>query len=641
MSLQKRFWVALVFTLPLLGLMITMLMGVMVPGERWLSFALTTVVMVVSARPFIDSAWAAAKNHHANMDTLVAIGTLTAYLYSVYALFANLPIYFESAAFIVTFILLGQVLEEKMKHRANGAVAKLMDLQAKDAEVLRDGQFVAVPLADVRVGDTIRVRPGQKVPVDGEIIDGRSTLDEAMVTGESLPVTKTVGDTVIGSTVNQTGTFTFRAAKVGDDTLLAQIVQMVKQAQVSHAPIQKTVDQIANWFVPVVLIAAIVTFTFWYVALGVTAGTALLYAVAVVIIACPCALGIATPTALMVGTGRAAKLGILIKNGEVLETANTVKTVMFDKTGTITVGQPVVTDVVGDKAAVLTVAGALEGASEHPLASAVMAAVKDANVSVPTVTDFSAVTGQGVRGAVDGETAFVGSAQLLPAGVTVPADLAAQMQALQDAAKTVVLVGRGDAVLGLIAIQDVAKETSAAAIASLKAAGYRTAMLTGDNARVARAIANQVGIDDVVADVMPQDKAAAVKAAEHEGPVAFVGDGINDAPALSTATVGIAMGSGTDIAIESGGIVLVKNDLRDVATALELSQKTFQRIKLNLFWAFIYNTVGIPVAAGLLVGLGITLSPALAGLGMALSSLSVVTSSLLLNRVRLDRRQVA
>lgn len=638
MSVRNRFIFSLVFSLPLLVNMIGMPFGFMLPGGAWTQFWLTSAIMAVAAWPFLQSAWASFRHHHANMDTLVAIGTVTAYVYSVYALLTDRAVFFESAAFVITFILLGQYLEARMKDTASNAVGKLMDLQAKDAEVVRDGHPVRVPLAEVQVGDVIRVRPGQKIAVDGEIIEGSSTVDESMVTGESMPVVKKVGDKVIGATLNSNGTFLFRASKVGDDTLLAQIVEMVKKAQTSHAPIQKTVDKIADIFVPVVLIAAIATFAVWYVFLHASLVNALLFAVSVVIIACPCALGIATPTALMVGTGRSAKLGILIKNGEVLEAATTVKTIVFDKTGTITVDQPKVTDIVGDEKTVLQLAASLEAASEHPLAAAVLAQAKVSQVTAAPVTDFKAVEGRGVTGLVAGRSAFIGNSKMID---QLPAALATQMTALQKEAKTVVVVGEDQHAIGLIAIQDTPKASSAPAIAALKQRGYRTVMLTGDNQRVAAAIAQQVGIDDVIADVLPGEKAAAVAKLQADAPVVFVGDGINDAPALTTAAVGIAMGSGTDIAIESGGIVLVKNDLMDVVTALMLARKTFNRIRLNLFWAFIYNTLGIPIAAGVFAGLGLVLSPELAGLGMALSSLSVVASSLLLNRTKLQTKAEA
>ncbi|MDN5954372.1 MAG: copper-translocating P-type ATPase [Loigolactobacillus coryniformis] len=619
---------------PILINMVASPFGFELPGGMWTQFLLTTAVMAVSGRAFIQSAWASFRHHHANMDTLVAIGTGTAYLYSIYAMFNNQDVFFEDAALVITLILLGQVFEENMKRSASGAVAKLLDLQAKEAEVLRNGEIVKIPMAEVVVGDILRVKPGQKIAVDGVITEGSSTIDESMVTGESMPTEKKVGDSVIGSTMNSTGTFMFRASKVGDDTLLAQIVEMVKKAQTSHAPIQKTVDKISDIFVPAVLIIAILAFFVWYVLLGASVVTAMLFTVSVIIIACPCALGIATPTALMVGTGRSAKMGILIKNGEVLEAVNTIKTVVFDKTGTITVGKPKVTDIVGDEQAVLNVAANLEISSEHPLAAAVLEKAKEQGITPNTAQGFKAIEGKGVKAQINGKEAFIGNDKLLD-NYKLTDQLTAKMVQLQSEAKTVVIVGYDNEIIGLIAIQDAPKQSSATAIAALKKRGLRPVMLTGDNERVARAIADQVGIDEVIADVLPGDKADHVKQLQQQAPVAFVGDGINDAPALTTADVGIAMGSGTDIAIESGGIILVKNNLLDVVNALELSQKTFNRIKLNLFWAFIYNSLGIPVAAGIFVGLGLILSPELAGLGMALSSLSVVASSLMLNRTKL------
>lgn len=634
MSIRNRFIFSLIVSTPILINMVASPFGFGLPGGMWTQFLLTTAVMAVSGRAFIQSAWASFRHHHANMDTLVAIGTGTAYLYSIYAMFSNQDVFFEDAALVITLILLGQVFEENMKRNASGAVAKLLDLQAKEAEVLRGGEIIKVPMAEVVVGDILRVKPGQKIAVDGVITEGSSTIDESMVTGESMPTEKKVDDTVIGSTMNSTGTFMFKASKVGNDTLLAQIVEMVKKAQTSHAPIQKTVDKISDIFVPAVLIIAILAFFVWYVLLGASVVTAMLFTVSVIIIACPCALGIATPTALMVGTGRSAKMGILIKNGEVLEAVNTIKTVVFDKTGTITVGKPKVTDIIGDEQMVLDVAANLEASSEHPLAAAVLEKAKEQGITPNAAQNFKAIEGKGVQAQINGKKTFIGNDKLLD-NYNLTDQLTAKMVQLQSEAKTVVIVGYDDKIVGLIAIQDAPKQSSATAIAALKKRGLRPVMLTGDNERVARAIADQVGIDEVIADVLPGDKADHVKQLQQQAPVAFVGDGINDAPALTTADVGIAMGSGTDIAIESGGIILVKNNLLDVVNALELSQKTFNRIKLNLFWAFIYNSLGIPVAAGIFVGLGLILSPELAGLGMALSSLSVVASSLMLNKTKL------
>ena len=634
MNVKVRFFIALAFSLPMLIEMIGRpLFGFELPGHAYTMFGLTTVVMIVAAGPFIRTAWAALKNHHANMDTLIAIGTSTAYGYSIYAMITHQPVFFEVAAFVITFILLGQVLEEMAKGRASSAIEKLLALQANDAEVLRNGVPVRVLLSEVVVGDIVRVKPGQKIAVDGVVTEGVSTVDEAMVTGESMPVTKQPGDAVIGATINKTGTFTFRATKVGQATLLAQIVEMVKKAQVSRAPIQKVVDVISNIFVPIVLIIAIVTFAVWYVLLGVDVAQALMHAVTVLIIACPCALGLATPTALMVGTGRGAKMGILIKSGEVLEAANDIKTVVFDKTGTITQGRPVVTDIIGDEKEVLALAASLEHSSEHPIASAILEKASSLGVALRKITKFEAIEGKGVVAIIAGKEALVGNEKLLDK--ELPDNLAGEMSRLHDEAKTAVIVGYKGQPIGLIAVQDTPKETSSRAIAILKKRGYRTVMITGDNQRVAEEIAAQVGIDEVIARVLPGDKVDHVVRLQREGKVAFVGDGINDAPALAVANLGIAMGSGTDIAIESGGIVLVKNDIMDVVRALSLSQKTFGRIKLNLFWAFIYNIIGIPIAAGLFLWAGLSLSPELAGLAMAFSSASVVVSSLLLNRTRL------
>lgn len=634
MSISQRFWISLILSLPMLANMILMPFGWNLPGGAWTELVLTTLIMLISARPFWESAWASFTKHHSNMDTLVAIGTVTAYVYSIYAMITHQDVFFESAAFVTTFVLLGQVFEERMRNNASNAVEKLANLQAKDAEVLRNGQFTKIPLSEVVVGDVIRVKPGQKIPVDGVITEGVSSVDESMVTGESMPVEKKTDDAVIGATINGNGTFTFKASKIGEDTMLSQIVELVKKAQNSHAPIQNLTDKVSDIFVPIVLILAIVTFLVWYVFLGASVANALIFAVSVVVIACPCALGLATPTALMVGTGRGAKMGILIKDGTVLEAVNDIQTVVFDKTGTITVGKPQVTDIVGDTKQVLSIAASLEEDSEHPLAAAILDRAKADNITLSATNNFKAIEGKGVEAQLNGQSGVVGNDKLAQ-DLTFGDDLRAQMVTLQNEAKTVVLVGLDQTVIGLIAIQDVPKATSQEAVADLKARGLKTVMLTGDNQRVAQAVADEVGIDDVIADVLPGDKADHITELQKSGKVAFVGDGINDAPALTTADVGIVMGSGTDIAIDSGGIVLVKNDLRDVDRALALSKKTFNRIKLNLFWAFVYNVLGIPVAAGLFYFIGISLSPELAGLAMAFSSLSVVTSSVLLNKAKI------
>ena len=635
LSSTQRFWTSLVLAIPLLIQMVGMLFHWMMPGYNWVALVTTTLIMLVGALPYWKSAWAAFLHHNANMNTLVAVGTTIAYFYSLFAMVTGRPVYFESAAFITVFVLLGDMMEERMHDNASNALKKLLGLQVKDALVKRDGQFTCIPLADVKVGDLIQVKPGEKFPVDGEIASGTTTVDESMITGESIPVAKKTGDHVVGATINGRGTVTFKATKVGKDTMLAQIVEMVKKAQTSHAPIQHLTDKISGIFVPAVLIIAIATFIIWYVLLGASGVQAMLFAVSVVVIACPCALGLATPTALMVGTGRAAKMGVLIKNGEALETVNDIKTIIFDKTGTVTEGKPRVTDIVGPKRQVLEVAASLEAASEHPLASAVMQRASDEGIQPQAVTNFQAIEGKGVAAELAGQPAFVGSNKL-SVDYQVSSELKQRLSKLQAEAKTVIQVGLNQQVIGLLAIQDVPKTNAKQAIANLKAQGLRTVMLTGDNERVAQSIAQDVGIDDVIANVLPNEKAHYVEKFQKAGKVAFVGDGINDAPALTTADVGIAMGSGTDIAIDSGSIVLVQNDLRGVVRALEMSRKTFNRIKLNLFWALIYNVIGIPIAAGVFVSLGWILSPEIAALAMAFSSVSVVSSSLLLNKARIE-----
>ena len=635
MKITTRFWTSLILSLPmLLEMIIHPFTGWMLPGGEWTMLIFTTIIMLISAGPFITSAWSAFKKHHSNMDTLVALGTSITYIYSIYAMFTKRPVFFESAAFVITFVLLGQVLEERMRATASDAMGKLLNLGAKNALVKRDDQFVSIPITEVVKGDYIQVMPGQKVPVDGKIVSGNSSIDESMVTGESMPVKKVTGDQVIGATINQTGSFVMQAQKVGNETMLAQIIEIVKKAQNSHAPIQKLTDKVANIFVPTVLIIAIVTFLVWYIFLGKSIATALVFAVAVMVIACPCALGLATPTALMVGTGRGAKMGILIKNGEILEAANSIDTIVFDKTGTITKGQPQVTDIVGDKENVLQYAASLEKLSEHPLAPAILAAAKKAKLQLKTVENFTVIEGWGVTGKISDANVAIGSPKKQKE-IKIAPDLEEQIVALQNEAKTVVSVVQDNQVLGLIAIQDAPKVNAKNAINDLHRLGLKTVMLTGDNQQVAHAIAEQVDIDQVIAEVLPVDKAAVIKKLQEKHHVAFVGDGINDAPALTQADVGIAMGSGTDVAIDAGGIVLIKNDLEDVVRALKLSRKTFNRIKLNLFWAFIYNVLGIPVAAGVFAGVGLTLSPEIAGLAMAFSSLSVVISSVLLGKTKI------
>ncbi len=631
MKIRSRFIFSLIFTLPL----VYALVGGHIP--EYLKWLLATPVQFIGGYPFYRGAWGALKNRASNMDTLVAGGTSVAYFYSIYALLAGRETYFDISALLIVFILLGRVFEDITKGRASSAIEKLVGLQAKEATVIKNGKQVRIPVDQIKVGDVIVVKPGEKIAVDGELVEGNSSVDESAVTGESLPVEKNKGDHVIGATINKTGSFTFKATKVGSDTLLAQIIELVRRAQTSRAPIQRLADKISGIFVPVVLVLAITTFDVWFLLLGASFVTALLFAIAVIVIACPCALGLATPTALMVGTGRGAKLGILIKSGEVLEQARDIKYVVFDKTGTITEGKPVVTDIVGpDKEWVLQIAASLEAVSEHPLASAILDTAKQQKIEPKAIKKFAAVEGKGITGELDGKPVVIGNRILLQ-DQKIQVRLDREMNELESQGKTVMAVARSGNFLGLIAVQDRPKPTSAAAIAQLKHMGITPVMITGDNNATAQAIAKEVGITstNVIAEVLPQDKANEVKALQQKGRVAFVGDGINDAPALAQADLGIAMGSGTDIAIESGGIVLVKNNLEDAVRALRLSQKTFARIRLNLFFAFVYNVAGIPIAAGLFSSLGLILNPALAGLAMAFSSVSVVTSSLLLGRSRL------
>ena len=636
LRLLQRFWITSIFTVPLVILMIGMSTGgISHQVMRWGTFLATTPIMLVAGGPYIQSAWASFKKHNANMDTLVALGTLVAYLYSLVALFAGLPVYFESAGFILFFVLLGAVFEEKMRKNTSQAVEKLLDLQAKTAEVLREDSYVQVPLEQVKVGDLIRVRPGEKIAVDGVVVEGVSSIDESMVTGESLPVDKTVGDTVIGSTINNSGTLVFKAEKVGSETVLAQIVDFVKKAQTSRAPIQDLTDKISGIFVPAVVILAILTFWIWFVLLEASFVTSLLYGVAVLIIACPCALGLATPTALMVGTGRSAKMGVLLKNGTVLQEIQKVQTLVFDKTGTLTEGKPVVTDIIGDETEVLGLAASLEEASQHPLAQAIIKRASEAGLELQPVENFQALHGKGVSGQINGKQVLLGNAKMLD-GMDISSAYQEKLEELEKEAKTVVYLAVDNEIKGLLALQDIPKENAKLAISQLKKRGLRTVMLTGDNAGVARAIADQIGIEEVIAGVLPEEKAHEIHQLQQAGKVAFIGDGINDAPALSVADVGIAMGAGTDIAIESADLVLTTNNLLGLARAFDMSKKTFNRILLNLFWASIYNLIGIPIAAGVFSGIGLVLNPELAGLAMAFSSVSVLTSSLMLNFSKID-----
>lgn len=622
----RRFWLSLILSLPMLAQMLLMVWGIMLPGVKTYSLIATSLIMLVAAGPYIQSAWAALKRHQANMNSLIAIGTSVTYVYSLFAYFTGRPVYFESAAFILIFVLLGDALEEKMHDRAAASLNKLLELQASEAEVKRGDGFVKLPLDQVKAGDIIKVRPGGKVPVDGRLLSGQSSVNEAMVTGESMPVEKKPGDKVIGATINGSGSFLMEAEQVGEETMLAQIVQVVKQAQNSRAPIQKLTDKVANYFVPAVLITSILAFAIWQVFSPVGPVQAMLYAVSVIVIACPCALGLATPTALMVASGRSARMGVLIKDGEILEAAAKIKTIVFDKTGTLTVGQPKVVDQVGDKES-LSLAASLEANSEHPLAQAIVNSAKEAGQSLLPVSDFSAEEGRGVEGKVAGHLVKVGRADYVSASEA----WVKQADGLAEAGKTVVFVQKDAAVIGLLALQDAPRPEAKAVLGELKDRGIKTVMLTGDNQQLAEKIGRQLGVGQVEAGLLPGEKADRLAKLKEEGPVAFVGDGINDAPALSLADVGIAMGSGTDVAKEAGGIVLMTSSLTGVLRALDLSKKTFTRIKLNLFWALIYNLIGIPVAAGLFSFIGVSLSPEMAALAMAFSSVSVLLSSLMLN----------
>jgi Cu+-exporting ATPase len=615
---------------------------------NWLFLALATPVQFFSGRDFYIHAFKALKARTANMDTLIALGSSAAYFFSVWVLLAGLSghLYFETAAVIIALILVGKYLEARAKSQTSAAIKALMGLQAKTARVVRGGVETDVPLAQVRVGDIVVVRPGEKVPVDGVITQGGSALDESMLTGESMPVQKKLGDAVIGATLNRTGSFQFRATRVGKDTALAQIVRLVQEAQGSKAPVQKLVDQVSAVFVPVVLAIAAVTFlTWWFVSGDVT--QALIFAVAVLVIACPCALGLATPTAIMVGTGTGAQHGILIKNAEALERAGKLTTVVFDKTGTITAGQPAVTDVVtsGDESELLRLAGSVERGSEHPLGEAVVRAAQERGLALVQPEDFGAIAGHGVSATVEDRRVLIGSPRLiLETGVGL-GELEATVERLQGQAKTAVVVAAEGQALGVLGIADPVKPSSAEALAALQRQGVRVLMLTGDNRRTAEAIGRQVGLapEQVLAEVLPEMKAAEVKRVQSEGGVvAMVGDGINDAPALAQADVGIAMGTGTDVAMETADVTLLRGDLRSVPQAIQLSRATMRTIRWNLFWAFIYNVIGIPLAAGVFYPLlGWQLSPIYAAGAMAFSSVFVVTNSLRLRGLRLGGTEPA
>ncbi len=670
-DLKRRFVVAAALGLPVL--VVAMSHGRIplfdVPWINWLQLALTAPVVLYSGAPFYRGAWTALRHGAADMNTLIATGTGAAFLFSLVATIApqlvtesapgmNMPggmnttgegstlmtpVYFEAASVIIALILLGRLLEARAKSRTADAVKKLLGLSPRTARVVReDGRQEDVLVEELTPGDLIVVRPGEKVPTDGVVTEGRSSVDESMLTGESMPVEKGPGDEVVGATVNRAGSFTFRATRVGRDTVLQQIVRMVEEAQGRRAPIARLADTVSGYFTPAVICVAIITFVAWFIAApeGARLTSALVHAVSVLIIACPCALGLATPTAVMVGTGRGAEVGVLIRGGEALEILRKVQTVVLDKTGTITEGRPGVTDVFAselfDEEELLRLAASVERASEHPLGEAFVRLAEERGLKLSRVESFMAVAGQGVEAETEGRRVTVGNLKLMnERGVNVDG-LATRAASLASEAKTPVYVAVDGRAAGLVGIADRVKTESPDAIASLKSLGVEVVMLTGDDRRTAESVAREIGVERVLAEVLPEGKADAVKSLQSEGKtVAMVGDGVNDAPALAQADVGIAMGTGTDVAIEAADVTLVRGSLRGVVTAFALSRRTMRVIRQNLFWAFAYNALGIPLAAGLFYPLtGWTLTPVFASAAMALSSVSVVTNSLRLRRFK-------
>jgi Cu+-exporting ATPase len=659
-DMTRRFWVGAALTIP--GALLAM--SRMLPGGAvldaswvpWLEFALATPVVLWAGWPILERGWRSIVTMRLNMFTLIALGTLAAYLYSVVAVLApglfpagfrghdgEVGLYFEAAAVIMTLVLLGQVLELRARERTGDALRALLDLTPPTARRIReDGDEAEVPLEAVQVGDRLRVRPGDGVPVDGVIVEGRSSIDESMVTGESIPVEKTAGDKVIGGTLNGSGGFVMRAEKVGSETMLARIVQMVAEAQRSRAPIQRLADAVAGWFVPAVIAVAAVAFAAWAMwGPAPPLAYALAVAVSVLIIACPCALGLATPMSIMTGTGRGALAGVLIKNAEALERFEKVDTLVVDKTGTLTEGKPRLTQVVAVKGVqpddVLRLAASLERASEHPLAAAIVAGAKERGVATVEPRDFDAPTGKGVVGLVEGRRVALGNRRLMVDEKVALGALETQADDLRKDGGTAMFLAADGKPLGLIAVADPIKETTAAAVAALHAEGLRIVMVTGDNRTTAEAVARRLGIDEVEAEVLPERKNEVVRRFQEQGRVvAMAGDGVNDAPALAQADVGIAMGTGTDVAIESAGVTLVKGDLNGIVRARRLSRATMKNIRQNLFFAFVYNAAGVPIAAGILYPvLGLLLSPMIAAAAMSLSSVSVIANALRLKRVRI------
>jgi len=612
---------------------------------QWLMLALATPVQFFVGAQFYLGAFKALRNARANMDTLIALGTSAAYIYSVLVVIGVFSgaVYFDSSALIISIILLGRWFEARAKGRTSAAIKKLVGLQPKTAAVIRESREVRIPIDEVEAGEIIVVRPGERIPVDGTVIEGFSSVDESMLTGESIPLEKKPGDKVTGATLNKNGYFRFRAVRIGQDTVLAQIIRLVEAAQGSKAPIQRLADSVAGIFVPVVMTIALITFMVWFLAAGQSFIFSLTSFIAVLVIACPCALGLATPTAIMVGTGKGAQNGILIKSAEALETAYKIRTVVFDKTGTLTTGLPVVTDVIPvnnmTRDEILHIAASVEKGSEHPLASAILDSAASENLGLVDPQSFEALSGRGVKAEVEGKSVLLGNRSLMHEQ-QISIDLAEDaIRNLEDSGKTVMLLAVEGQLAGAVAVADTLKENARQAVYLLQEMGIDTVMITGDNQRTARAMAEKAGIGRVLAEVLPGDKASEVRKLQQSGFItAMVGDGINDAPALAQADIGIALGSGTDVALETGDIVLVKDDLRDVVSAIRLSRYTINKIRQNLFWAFIYNTIGIPVAAGILYPfLGIQLNPVIAAAAMGFSSVSVVTNSLLMNRFRLKK----
>ncbi len=654
-EMKRNLTISAIFAVPLLFIAMADMVGIPMPAflspmQSPVSYALIQLALVlpiiwIGRRFFVDGFKALSKGHP-NMDSLVALGTSAAFLYSLYGTYHVLEghahfamnLYYESAGVILTLITLGKYFEDVSKGKTSMAIQTLVGLAPKMATVLRDGQEVEIPVEEVQVGDLIRVKPGEKVPVDGVVTEGNSTVDESMLTGESIPVSKSVGDEVIGASLNKTGSFILKATKIGKDTALSQIIQLVEQAQGSKAPIAKLADKVSGVFVPIVIGLALVSGLAWYFLGQESWVFALTITISVLVIACPCALGLATPTAIMVGTGKGAENGILLKSGEALEEANHVNMVVFDKTGTITNGTPVVTDVVTadhtDADALVRLAASLEVASEHPLGEAIVAKAKKQGATFDEVTNFEAIPGFGIKGHVGETLVFLGNEKWMRENGLADAKMNEKANHFAEQGKTPLYIGYNDAVQGLIVVADTVKESSARAIQTLHEMGIQVAMMTGDHERTAQAIAAEVGIDRVFSEVLPQDKANYVSKLQEEGYiVAMVGDGINDAPALAQAQVGIAIGTGTDVAIESADAVLMKSDLMDVPAMLKLSRATIRNIKENLFWAFAYNVIGIPFAMGVLhLFGGPLLNPMIAGAAMSFSSVSVVLNALRLKR---------